>query len=249
MATVSPRMELAGQDAARERVLELALDRPAQRPRAVDRVVALPREQRERGIGHLEADAVLSASRRSTWATSSPVISRSCDSSSGRKTMISSTRFRNSGRKCSRSWRRTDLGGALEGIGPGLGSLDQHGRADVAGHDDDGVLEVDRAPLRVGQAPVVEELEQDVEDVRVRLLDLVEEHDLVRPAPDRLGQLAALVVADVAGRGADQPRTANFSMYSLMSIRTIAPVVVEEELGQRPRQLRLPDAGRAQEDE
>jgi hypothetical protein len=47
-------------------------------------------------------------------------------------------------------------------------------RADVAGHDDDGVLEVDRAALAVGQAAVVEQLEQHVEDVRVRLLDLVE---------------------------------------------------------------------------
>ena len=71
-------------------------------------------------------------------------------------------------------------------------------RADVAGHDDDGVLEADRAALAVGQAPVVEDLEQDVEHVRVRLLDLVEQDDLVRAPPDRLGELAALLVADVA---------------------------------------------------
>ena len=38
--------------------------------------------------------------------------------------------------------------------------------AEVAGHDDDRVLEVDRASLAVGQPPVVEHLQQDVEDVR-----------------------------------------------------------------------------------
>ena len=77
---------------------------------------------------------------------------------------------------------------------------------DVRGHDDDGVLEVDRAALAVGEPAVVEDLEQDVEDVVVRLLDLVEEDDAVGPAAHGLGELAALVVADVAGRRADQPR-------------------------------------------
>ena len=49
--------------------------------------------------------------------------------------------------------------------------------ADVRGHDDDGVLEVDGAALAVGEAAVVEDLQQDVEDVVVRLLDLVEQDD------------------------------------------------------------------------
>ena len=121
--------------------------------------------------------------------------------------------------------------------------------ADVAGHDDDGVLEVDGAALAVGQAAVVEDLEQDVEDVRVRLFDLVEEDDLVGPAADGLGELAALFVADVAGGRADQPRDRGFSMYSLMSMRIMRLLVVEEELGERARELGLADAGRAEEDE
>ena len=76
--------------------------------------------------------------------------------------------------------------------------------AQVAGHDHDGVLEVDRPSLGVGQPAVVEQLEQDVEHLRVRLLDLVEEDDRVGPAADGLGQLAGLVVADIAWRRADQ---------------------------------------------
>ena len=60
--------------------------------------------------------------------------------------------------------------------------------------------------LRVGEATVVQNLEQDVEDVRVCLLDLVEEEHCVRLAADGLGELPALVVAHVARWRADQPR-------------------------------------------
>src|SRR6185312_10272334 len=71
--------------------------------------------------------------------------------------------------------------------------------ADVRGHDQHRVGEADRAALAVGEPAVVHDLQEGVEDVRVRLLDLVEEDHRVRPAADRLGQLAALLVADVAG--------------------------------------------------
>lgn len=47
-------------------------------------------------------------------------------------------------------------------------------RADVRGHDHDGVAEVHRAALAVGQPSVVEELQQGVEHVRMRLFDFVE---------------------------------------------------------------------------
>jgi hypothetical protein len=37
-------------------------------------------------------------------------------------------------------------------------------------------------------------------DVRMGLLDLVKEHDGVRTAADRLGELATLIVTDIPGR-------------------------------------------------
>ena len=49
--------------------------------------------------------------------------------------------------------------------------------AHVGRHDDDRVLEAHHAPLAVGEA-VIQDLQQDVEDVRVRLLHLVEQDDL-----------------------------------------------------------------------
>ena len=69
------------------------------------------------------------------------------------------------------------------------------------------------------------------------------------PPAHGFGQLAAFLVADVAGRRADQPR----DRVPLLVLRHVEPdhraLVVEHELGQRPRQLGLADAGRAEEDE
>src|SRR4029077_19552202 len=76
------------------------------------------------------------------------------------------------------------------------GELGDEGRADVAGHDDHDVLEVDGAALTVGEPAVVEDLEQDVEHVLVGLLDLVEQEHGVRAPAYRFGELTALVVTD-----------------------------------------------------
>ena len=118
--------------------------------------------------------------------------------------MISSTRLRNSGRNDARTtpitWSRT---WSTSSSSP---QVDEILRAEVRGHDDQRVAEIDRAALAVGQAAVVEHLQQHVEHVRMRLLDLVEQHDLIGPPAHRLGQRAAFVVADIARRRADQPR-------------------------------------------
>ena len=78
-------------------------------------------------------------------------------------------------------------------------------RTEVRGQDEDGVAEVDRAALTVGEPTLVEHGQQYIEHVRVGLLDLVEQHHGVGPTAHRLGELTALVVADVAGRGTDKP--------------------------------------------
>jgi hypothetical protein len=58
----------------------------------------------------------------------------------------------------------------------------------------------------VGQLAVIHHLQQDVEEVRMRLLDLVEQQHAMRVLVDAVGEQAALVEADIAGRRADQPR-------------------------------------------
>ena len=86
------------------------------------------------------------------------------------------------------------------------GLLGQVRGAGVGGHDQDDVAEIDRLAVVVGQLPVVHHLQQDVEQVRMRLLDLVEQQHRVRVLVDRVGQQAALVEADIARRRADQAR-------------------------------------------
>ena len=122
-------------------------------------------------------------------------------------------------------------------------------RAEVGRHDDHGVAEVDRAPLAVGETPVVEHLQQHVEHVRMRLLNLIQQDDRIGPPAHRFGEVAALLVADVAGRRADQARH-GVLLHELRHVDADHGVLgVEEELGERLAQLRLADARRPEEQE
>src|SRR5215207_213898 len=127
--------------------------------------------------------------------------------------------------------------------------LRDRGSPDVRGHDHDRVAEVDLAALRVGEAPVLQDLQKDVEHVRVRLLDLVQQDDGVGLAAHGLGELASLVVADVARGRADEPGH-GVLLHVLRHVHLDHRVLVaEEELGERACQLGLPHARRAEEDE
>ena len=71
----------------------------------------------------------------------------------------------------------------------------------------------------------------------------------VRAPAHGLGELAALLVADVAGRRADEPRD-GVLLHVLGHVDADHRVLgVEHELGQRAGQLGLADAGRAEEQE
>jgi hypothetical protein len=89
-------------------------------------------------------------------------------------------------------------------------------RAKVAREDDDGVAEVDDATLRVSQAAVVEDLEEERDELPRCLLDpigytrqsgiekesnrdlLVDENNTVRLATNVLRQLSSLVVSHIS---------------------------------------------------
>ena len=164
--------------------------------------------------------------------------------------MTSSMRLRNSGLKCWRSasisCRRTPSSSV---VSPRMRALGDEVAADVRRHDDDRVLEVHRPALAVRQPAVVEQLQHDVQHFGMRLFDLVEQHDGVRPPPHGFGELPGLLVADVSRRRADQPR----HRVLLLVLRHVDAdhrlLVVEQELGERARELGLADAGRAEEDE
>src|SRR5437762_4158220 len=52
--------------------------------------------------------------------------------------------------------------------------------SNVRRHDHDGVLKVDNASVVIGQMSFIQHLQQDVEDIRMRFLDFVEQHYAVR---------------------------------------------------------------------
>jgi hypothetical protein len=54
----------------------------------------------------------------------------------------------------------------------------------VGSEDDDVVLEIDLAAFAVFHVALVEHLEEKLQHIGVRLLDLIQQHHRVRPAPD-----------------------------------------------------------------
>src|SRR5262249_32396228 len=83
-------------------------------------------------------------------------------------------------------------------------SFGNEARADVRGHDDDRILEIHLMAKVVSELAVVEYLQKDVENIRMRLLDFIEEHDRIWFAAHRFGQLAAFFIAYIARRRADE---------------------------------------------
>jgi len=118
-----------------------------------------------------------------------------------------------------------------------------HAGPHVGGHDDDGVLEVHLVAEVVGQHAVIHDLEQDVERVRVRLLDLVEQHHRIGFAAHGLGELSALFVTHVAGGRADEAAHGEL-LHEFRHVDADERLLVaEEEFRQRAGQFRLPHAG------
>ena len=72
--------------------------------------------------------------------------------------------------------------------------------AEIGGHQDHTVAEVDLATFTIAHRAAVEHLIEDVQHITVRLFDLVEQDDAVRALAHRLGQDAAAAVTDVARR-------------------------------------------------
>ena len=158
------------------------------------------------------------------------------------KATVASSRLRNSGVNSfliASSSCALDLAAAeADGVALGVGG------AGVGGHDQDHVAEVDLLAVRVGERAVVHDLQQDVVDVLVRLLDLVEQHDRVRMLVDGVGQEAALVEADIAGRRADQAAD-GVALHVLAHVE--AQQLDAERQGQLPGGLGLAGAGGAGE--
>jgi hypothetical protein len=93
---------------------------------------------------------------------------------------------------------------------------------------------------------VVHDLQQDVEDVGVRLFDFVQEHDRIRVLAHRVNEEAALFEPNVPRRRADEPRhRVLLHVLAHVEAQKLVAEVHRELLGE----LGLADAGRAREEE
>src|SRR5215216_2868998 len=244
--------ELAAYDAAREGVLDVASYGPRQRSSAELRVVALLGEELLRRVGDLDLDAlafqVLVQAREHDVHDLQHVLLGEGLEDDDLIYPVEELRPESP----LQGLARPPLGlTEVHAVARGEAELPRRAEvlaAHVGGHYDDRVLEVDRPTLGVREAPVIEDLQERVEDVGVGLLDLVEENDRVGTPADLLGELSRLLVADVAGRRADESADG----VGLLELGHVYPdhgvLLAEEVLGERTSQLGLSDPGRTEED-
>ena len=116
-------------------------------------------------------------------------------------------------------------------------------------HDDHAVFEVDRVAEAIGQLPVFKDLQQNVVDVRMRLLDFVEQNDRIRIALHALRQLAALLITDIAGGRTDQLGH-RMLLHKLRHVEADQILfAAKEELGESAGDFGFTDAGGSEEQE
>ena len=128
-------------------------------------------------------------------------------------------------------------------------ALQNIGGTQVGGQDDDGVFKIHRASLRIGDSAVIQHLKQDVKYIRVRLFHLVEQNDRIRSAANGFGQLAALLIADIARRRSNQSGY-RILLHIFAHINADHVVfVIEQGLCQGFCQLGFTHTGRTQEEE
>src|SRR6266516_1114523 len=124
-----------------------------------------------------------------------------------------------------------------------------HRDTDVRRHDQNRVLEIDGSSLTVGQAAIIKDLEHDVPDVRMGLLNFVEQNDRIRPPPYALGKVSAFFIADISRRRSNQTGHRMFLHVFGHINANHRPFIVEKEFGQSARGFGLSDTGRSQEHE
>jgi hypothetical protein len=119
-------------------------------------------------------------------------------------------------------------------------------RSEVRGQNDDALPEVRGPTSVVGEAAVIEELEEDVPDLSVRLLELVEQHDGERIASHGGDERSSFALLHRVGEQAIEA----VGCLKLAHVESNQPIGgTEEEFGERLRELGLAGSGGADEQE
>src|SRR6202167_2990020 len=130
-----------------------------------------------------------------------------------------------------------------------LGEFENCRRADVGGHDDYGVAKIHGAAFAIGQAAVVKNLKQNVENIRMRLFDFVQQNHRIRTAANLFRELSAFFIAYVARRRADHSRDRMF-LHVFGHVETDDSfLVVEQKFSESAGELGLAYSSWAEEQE
>ena len=76
--------------------------------------------------------------------------------------------------------------------------------AQIAGHNQQGVLKVHCYTLGIGDASIIQNLQKYIEHIRMCLFYLIEQNNGIRIAAYSLAQLTALIIADISWRRSNQ---------------------------------------------
>ena len=77
-------------------------------------------------------------------------------------------------------------------------------RADIGGEDENGVSAIHNTPFAVRDTPIVQHLEQNIENIMVCFFDLIQKDHRIGVATDRLGQLPTLLITHITRWRPDQ---------------------------------------------
>ncbi|CRY74646.1 Protein of uncharacterised function (DUF3170) [Yersinia pseudotuberculosis] len=88
--------------------------------------------------------------------------------------------------------------GAVRRVRLLIQQLHQMITAQIGGHHNDRVAEINFAPFTVAHKTAVKHLIEQVQHITMGLLDFIQQHHAVRPFAHRFGQYAALSVTDIA---------------------------------------------------
>ncbi len=118
------------------------------------------------------------------------------------------------------------------------------GGARIGGHDQNDISEINRFAVMVRELAVIHDLKQDIEQIRMRLFDLVKQQHAVRMLVHPVGEQAALIKADIARRRANQTRD-GVTLHIFRHVK--ADKLNAENIGKLARNFRFTNPGRTRE--
>ena len=102
----------------------------------------------------------------------------------------------------------------------------------IAGHDNNRVGEVHLAALAISQLTIIQDLQENIENIRVRLFHLVKEQDRIRSVAHLFRQLPPFFIAYIAWRRSIEAASREF-LHVLTHIKADeSRLVIKETFGQ-----------------